>query len=858
MRKMSVALAVSALALSGAVVLPAGVQGVEAATPPATVAPGAYSLTNVSTAKNLHVNGVSIAAGAKIVEDAPRGTAGQSWWVAQTAPGVYKLSSNNSGLCLQDAPSAGAALTQETCAETPAQRWRLTAAAEGFTLVNIASGRAADVADAASTDIVSGAAGDSASQRWTLAKNNVTRVTAWGTALTDGGPALTDKTIRMVVRPNLAGNAQRITLSNRFGTAPLVVGSATVGYQGSGLSAASAPSAFKFGGAGTVTIPAGGEVVSDALNVPVKTDTNLLVSVFVSGTVPVSSYHNLGIVSNGIADGDHAADAANTSFTQGASQFYFLKGIDVISATAKGSMVALGDSITDGWGSSTNGFNNWPAQLADKINGRDASIAMVNAGISSNRVTFEAGGAKNRGMAATTRFAYDVAAVPGVTSVFLFEGINDIPDGASSDRIIDGYKNIIAQARAAGLKIYGGTMTPTKGTSSFNAARELVRTTANNWIMTSGEFDGVVDFSAAVADPADPERILPVYDSGDKIHLSVAGYAALSKAADVAPVTQAFAPQLSGPAQAVTAGTPALVLGTAFAGGETVTITGDCLAVPATAKANAAGIFAANLTIAANCPAGNATATATGAISKTPATVTFAVAAAPTVEPTVDPTVAPTVDPTVAPTAEPTVEPTVAPTVEPTKEPTLEPTLEPTVAPTVDPTMEPTVAPTLEPTLEPTVQPTASADGKPAGTLGTAIVSAGGELTMGGHNFKPGTTATFTLHSDPVVLGQAVVKADGTVTLTAKLPSNVPAGQHTVVISGTGTNGQAAEVSLALEIKATAGTIPASTGAATPAATNDGDLASTGASTAPLLVGGLALLLAGAVVVAGRRRGSRV
>ncbi|WP_425865016.1 GDSL-type esterase/lipase family protein [Arthrobacter sp. TWP1-1] len=542
MHKLSAALAVSALVLTGAVFAPVDVQPVQAATPaavnaPAVIVPGAYSLTNAASAKNLHVQGVSITAGTSIVQNAPRATAGQSWWVAQRSPGVYTLRNNNSGLCLQDAGASGAPLTQEDCAAVPSQDWNLVAGPDGYALVSASSGRVADAS--AGAKVVSAQTSSAASQRWVLSANSIARVAAWGVALTDGGPSLQDKTIRMVVRPNTAGNAQRVTLSNRFGTTPLVVGSATVAYQGTGLSASGAPSQFTFRGQSTVTIPVGGEVVSDALNVPVKTDAKLLVSVFVAGSIPVSTFHNLGNVSNGIADGNHAADTSNASFTQGSSQYYFLKSIDVISATAKGSMVALGDSITDGYGSSLNGFNNWPAQLADKINARDKSIAMVNAGISSNRVTFEAGGAKSRGMAATTRFAYDVAAVPGVTSVFLFEGINDIPDGASSDRIIEGYRNIIAQARAAGLKVYGATMTPTKDTASFTTARELTRTTVNNWILSSGEYDGVADFSASVADPADPERILPAFDGGDRIHLNPAGYAALAGAADVAPFTLA-------------------------------------------------------------------------------------------------------------------------------------------------------------------------------------------------------------------------------------------------------------------------------------------------------------------------------
>lgn len=699
MRRQTAGLIVAALALAGAVVIPATAQMVQAAPAPgpSAIAPGAYSLTNALTAKNLHVAGVSIDAGTTIVQDSPRTTAGQSWWVAQSASGLYKLRNTNSGLCLQDAAAAGGSLKQEDCAEVPSQGWRMTAENGGYSLVNAASGRAADAADAAATEVLSNPAGPAESQHWKLSANSLTRVTAWGTALTDGGPALTNKTVRMVVRPNAAGNAQRMTLSNRFGTAPLVIASATVGYQGSGLNTSGAPLSVKFGGQSSVTIPAGAEVVSDALNLPVKTDTNLVVSLFVSGTIPVSSYHNLGIVSNGIADGNHAADTAGTSFSQGVSQFYFLKGIDVISATTKGSMVALGDSITDGWGSTNNGFNDWPAQLADRINARDKSIAMVNAGISSNRLTFDAGGARSRGMAATTRFAYDVAAVPGVTSVFLFEGINDIPDDASADRLIEGYRNIIAQARAAGLKVYGATMTPTKGVASYNDARELVRTTANNWIMTSGEFDGVADFSAAVADPADPQRILPIYDSGDKIHLSVAGYAALARAVDVVPFTQPYTPQATGPEGAVEAGNAALLSGSGFAAGEDVVLTGECLASTVTVRANSAGSFASELPIDAECATGTINVVATGQISQVAVPVEISVNAvlvtpSPTIESTDEPITEPTVEPTDEPTMVPTVEPTMGPSEMPTTEPTFEPTDDPTAARAE--TMVPTETPT--------------------------------------------------------------------------------------------------------------------------------------------------------------------
>jgi len=639
MRRVLTVTAVAAAVLAGAVALPLSVPAAQAATAtvPATVAPGAYSLTNVSSAKQLDVAGVSTAAGAGITQSVSRGSAAQSWWVAQLKPGVYRINSVNSGLCLQDAAAAGGQLTQATCVDSGVQQWKLVAGDGGYVLGNVASGAVAGVADSAAGPVVAQAAADAPTQRWSLAANNVSRVSAWGSALTSGGPAIADKTIRMVVRPNLAGFAQRLTLSNRFGTTPLVIGAASVGYQASGLAATAAPTRVTFGGSDTITIPAGQELVSDPVSVEVKRGTNLLVSLFVSGTVPTSSFHNFGLASNSMAAGNHAADAVADSFTQATSSYFILKGIDVLSATAQGSMVALGDSITDGYGATQNGFNNWPAQLADRINAHDSSLAMVNVGISSNRLTLDSTPQSlSRGLSAINRFPYDVAAVPGATSVFLFEGINDIPDGAGSDHLIEGYRNIIAQARAAGLKVYGATMTPTKGVASYNSARELTRTTANNWIMTSGEFDGVADFSAAVADPADPTKILAAYDSGDHIHLNAAGYGVLAKLVDGPPFTRAFKPVVAGPGVAVTAGSAAAITGSGFAASEIVTLAGNCLAGPATATSDAQGGFTASLGIDTKCPTGVVSVTATGAMSKVSARVDIqvtAVLATPSGEP---------------------------------------------------------------------------------------------------------------------------------------------------------------------------------------------------------------------------------
>ncbi|WP_269939955.1 DUF7507 domain-containing protein [Arthrobacter sp. HY1533] len=237
-------------------------------------------------------------------------------------------------------------------------------------------------------------------------------------------------------------------------------------------------------------------------------------------------------------------------------------------------------------------------------------------------------------------------------------------------------------------------------------------------------------------------------------------------------------------------------------------------------------------------------------VAKTGSGAAFALTLAP------EPTPSATPSATATPTTEPTTEPTVGPTTEPTATPTVQPTVEPTTEPTTEPTVEPTS------TQEPTVAPTTAAPGKPSASLEDASVVSGGELVITGKNFKPGTTATFTLHSDPVVLGSAVVGADGSVSLTVKVPAGVPAGAHTVVISGTGTDGAPIEASIAVKIAAagsSAPATPAGSSAATTASAGNGDLANTGFGAMPLGIAGGLLVLFGALFAVRRSsaRGAR-
>jgi lysophospholipase L1-like esterase len=222
------------------------------------------------------------------------------------------------------------------------------------------------------------------------------------------------------------------------------------------------------------------------------------------------------------------------------SSWLYMDGIVVTVPRADSTVVALGDSITDGFESVMGANARWPDELARRLLARppDQRMGVANEGLASNRVTAEgpAPGGGRPGLSAEARFPRDVLAQPGVTTVILLEGINDIGDGTvtSPARLIAGYTQLIAQARAAGLRILGGTLTPFEGNIGYSPARELIRAQVNDWIRTSGAFDGVIDFDKALRDPVDPARLAPAYDSGDHIHPDDAGYKAMADAVNPA------------------------------------------------------------------------------------------------------------------------------------------------------------------------------------------------------------------------------------------------------------------------------------------------------------------------------------
>ncbi|MGA6167162.1 SGNH/GDSL hydrolase family protein [Amycolatopsis magusensis] len=349
-----------------------------------------------------------------------------------------------------------------------------------------------------------------------------------------------EQSVRQVVRVASGGVAARVRLSNEFGEQPLRLTGATVARSAEG--AAVKPGSVRpltFRHARSAEIPAGGELRSDPLPLLVAPLEELTVTLyFREPTGPVTSHVN-AIATSYRASGDHRSDTSAAAFTETSVSWYLLSGVEVL-APGKGAVVTFGDSITEGALSTVDGDNRYPDELAERLGGKRP---VLNSGIGGNRVLTDSA---CLGEKATARFERDVLDQPGVRSVIIMEGINDIgmssfpPDdclGATpwvtAADLIAGHRNLITQARAEGIRVIGGTLTPFKGAFYFSAEREAVRDEVNHWIRTSGEYDAVVDFDRALADPADPDTMLAAYDSGDRLHPNDAGYHAMAAAVDL-------------------------------------------------------------------------------------------------------------------------------------------------------------------------------------------------------------------------------------------------------------------------------------------------------------------------------------
>ncbi|HEX4008922.1 MAG TPA: SGNH/GDSL hydrolase family protein [Solirubrobacteraceae bacterium] len=357
-----------------------------------------------------------------------------------------------------------------------------------------------------------------------------------------------DQTLREIVLTSAGGSMARVRLTNVFGSRPLTIDRATVAQQRAGATLVPGTiHTLTFAGQQSVIIPPGAEVLSDPVAMSVASLTHLAISLYVPLVTGPATEHFQARQLNYVASGDHTLSSDGTGFNAQSQSWYFLDGVEVLApARDLGTVVAIGDSITDGVGSPLNGDARWPNDLSRRLNALPGdSLSVVDEGIGGNRVLNDS---VCCGIDAVARFERDVLGQPGVRDVILLEGINDIGYDQSTNplnlphtdvsalQIVDGYEQMIALAHAAGLKIFGATLTPFEGARYWTPANEAKRDAVNRWIRASGQFNGVIDFAAAVADPADPERLAPQYDSGDHLHPDAAGYRAMANAIDLSPL----------------------------------------------------------------------------------------------------------------------------------------------------------------------------------------------------------------------------------------------------------------------------------------------------------------------------------
>jgi lysophospholipase L1-like esterase len=374
-------------------------------------------------------------------------------------------------------------------------------------------------------------------------------VTTWGCGpqLTEPGnlpPApLAFSTLRQFVHTTIGGKFLRVRFSNAYGTSPVTINSARValsagaGSAGNGNINAATDKALTFRGAPAVVIPPGETVLSDQLEFDLPALTNLAVSIYfgnISATTinghPGSRTTSFIVASNVVA----ASSLPTAALTQ---HWYIITGVDALADISSKGVVTLGDSITDGRGSTTDGNNRWPDDLAQLLNANPttAGVAVVNMGIGGGGIF---GGL---GPAAVNRFNRDVLNQSGVRWLVVFEGVNDIGgdgNGTVATNLIAAYKQFITKAHAHNIMAYGATITPFGGNSYFTVSHEASRQAVNAWIRTNNLYDGVIDFDAVVRDPVTLTNLLSTYDSGDGLHLNPTGYQVMANSINLNLFTQ--------------------------------------------------------------------------------------------------------------------------------------------------------------------------------------------------------------------------------------------------------------------------------------------------------------------------------
>jgi lysophospholipase L1-like esterase len=358
-----------------------------------------------------------------------------------------------------------------------------------------------------------------------------------------GQDDLRDATVRQIFHVSVGGTAMRVHLSNAFGTEALHFTEVHVARPLSAASSAIDPSsdkALSFSGKPDVTVPPGAEFVSDPIAFAVAPLSDVAVSFHLDTAPARETAHPGSRATSYYVHGDFTS-AANLMDPKKVDHWYQVSEIDVQGAPGAAAVVALGDSITDGHGATTNGNDRWTDVLAERLQALPATreIGVSNQGIGGNHLLTD-----GLGPNVLSRFDRDVLAPAGVRWVIVFEGVNDLGGLARNgevaeaehkalvERVLAAYEQIVARAHAHGLRVYGATITPYVGSGYYHPGplSEADRQAVNAWIRAAGHFDAVIDFDAVVRDPQHADRLLPAYDCGDHLHPSPAGYKAMADA----------------------------------------------------------------------------------------------------------------------------------------------------------------------------------------------------------------------------------------------------------------------------------------------------------------------------------------
>lgn len=366
-------------------------------------------------------------------------------------------------------------------------------------------------------------------------------------------------TLRQTVFITQSAPTFRLVISNAFGGSSLPITAATIATPLNGSAGESAispdslvPLTFS-GGLSSFTFPNGARAISDPIDYPVTAQQILTISLYLETGQTTNSItgHPGSRTTSYYSPGNQTAsdDVLSDSATRQSEHWYFISAVQgYLSTTTPRALAIIGDSITDGRGSTTNLNDRWPDALLRRLQATGSTslqktIAVINQAAGGNRVLGDGLGPNALG-----RVDRDVLAHPGVSYAMLFEGVNDIggapTDVASQtavgDRLIAAYDQMIGMVHAPGIPVFGATITPFSGDVNSSVVqpyshpnREATRQRVNGWIRNSGRFDGVVDFDAAVRDPANETVLNTLYDSGDHLHLNPAGYVAMAGAVDL-------------------------------------------------------------------------------------------------------------------------------------------------------------------------------------------------------------------------------------------------------------------------------------------------------------------------------------